>query len=180
MIRRINLFGGPCSGKSTTAAHVYSQLKRRGLNVDICRECAMMWVYEGRPITYFDGLTIFSTQLRNEDVILRGGVKYVINDSPIQLPVCYAKYNRQSYWEHLVGVAREFETHYPSINLFLRRGKAFLQDGRIHNEQESKEIDDLILNNVPGWGYELIEFDYDDWKNIVSFILEVISVSSGA
>ena len=35
MIRRINLFGGACSGKSTASSYVFSELKKLDYNIEL-------------------------------------------------------------------------------------------------------------------------------------------------
>lgn len=42
----INLFGGPCSGKSTVAAEVYAKLKRAKYNAGLVLEAAQDFVYD--------------------------------------------------------------------------------------------------------------------------------------
>ena len=44
----INLYGGPGTGKSTTAAHVFALLKQRDVNAELVREYAKDIVWEGR------------------------------------------------------------------------------------------------------------------------------------
>ena len=44
----INLFGGPNVGKSTYAAHLYSQMKIRGMSVALVNEVAQEMIFEGR------------------------------------------------------------------------------------------------------------------------------------
>jgi adenylate kinase family enzyme len=36
----INIFGGPGAGKSTTAAALFAEMKRRGMNVELATEVA--------------------------------------------------------------------------------------------------------------------------------------------
>jgi tRNA uridine 5-carbamoylmethylation protein Kti12 len=43
----INLFGGPSTGKSTTAAYLFYYLKNKNLNIEYVREYAKDVVYEG-------------------------------------------------------------------------------------------------------------------------------------
>jgi len=84
-IRRICLFGGPGCGKSTTAAYVYSQLKRLGCSVELIQEYVKAWAYEKREVTSFDQVYLLAKQIRMEDLALRNGVKFVVTDSPVYM-----------------------------------------------------------------------------------------------
>lgn len=44
----INVLGGPGVGKSTTAAYVFSEMKRMGLSVEYVPEVAKDFVWEDR------------------------------------------------------------------------------------------------------------------------------------
>jgi ABC-type multidrug transport system ATPase subunit len=62
----INLFGGPGSGKSTTAAYLYAGLKNQGVNAELIREYVKDWAYESRTVGVFDQLYFFGKQVRRE------------------------------------------------------------------------------------------------------------------
>ena len=46
-----NIYGGPGSGKSTSAAGVFSLLKTHGVNAELVTEFAKDLVWEGRDVT---------------------------------------------------------------------------------------------------------------------------------
>ena len=56
----INLFGGPGSGKSTTAASVFSKLKIMGYNVELVTEFAKDMVWEQHDSIFDNQLLIFA------------------------------------------------------------------------------------------------------------------------
>lgn len=152
-IRRINLFGGPCSGKSSSALDVCRNFKRVAAinpnihNVELVQEYVKTWAYENRVPQSFDQVYIFAKQLRREDVLLRSEqVDVTVTDSPIFLSYCYGeKYDAPGY-EALLPIINKFEEKYPSLNIFIDRGnKAYVQKGRYQTEAEAKEMDAFIL-----------------------------------
>jgi nicotinamide riboside kinase len=170
-MRRINLFGGPHSGKSTNAAFLYFQLKKMGYNVDMVREHAMVWVYEKKEITYFDEIPMFATQLHNEDLILRGGADIIVTDCPLMLVSTYAHQMKCEYWDNLVRIANDFELKYPSINVFLNRGEEYSEQGRLHTKEEAVQIDSMIKQMLVDVGNDFVEINIDDNDSLLSYVL---------
>ena len=58
----INLIGGPGSGKSTTMAGVFCELKKRGVNCEMVPEYAKDRVYEEAFNTLQDQIYVFAKQ----------------------------------------------------------------------------------------------------------------------
>ena len=84
----INLFGEPGAGKSTGAAYIYSQLKMRGINVELVTEYAKDKVWEENTVVFKNQAYIFGKQFyrisRCEDK-----VDIIITDSPLPLSIIY-------------------------------------------------------------------------------------------
>jgi len=151
MIRRINLYGGPGTRKSTKAAHIYSELKGMKCKVELVQEFVKTWAYEQRQPSSFDQLYLFSRQLRMEDIVLRNGVDYIITDSPIGLSICYSQANGFVQWPALTILAQEFERKYPSLNLFFdRSGTDYEEHGRFQKEADAVKMDKIILAYLEG------------------------------
>lgn len=145
----INFFGGPGSGKSVLAAYSYALLKAQGLNVELVREYAKDLVWSNN-----------ATMLRNQELVtttqslrqrsLYGKVDAIITDSPLMLGVAYderASTFAKRKW--VQSVSDEFH-RYDNINIMLMRNKSFEfeQEGRVHNLEESLEMDKKILRIV--------------------------------
>ena len=62
-IRRIGLFGGPGTGKSTLSAMAYSKLKTMGINVELVQEYVKSWAYEKRMVSSFDQLYLLAEHM---------------------------------------------------------------------------------------------------------------------
>jgi len=176
MIRRINLYGGPGSRKSTQAAYIYSQLKGKNLRVELVQEFVKTWAYEKRKPSSFDQLYLFARQLRMEDIVLRNGVEYVITDSPIGLSICYSQAYGFVQWPALTILAQEFERSYPSLNLFFdRAGTEYEEHGRFQKETDAMKMDKIILAYLEGnrLPYQVVNCaDIDSIMNIVKSVIE--------
>ena len=165
---RVNLLGGPCAGKSTTAAWLFSQLKLALVSVELINEYVKSWAYEGRKIHTYDQVYLIGKQMQYEYRFLKNGCKNIVTDSPVCLSVVYAEPKLKPALRKLTDV---YEMEFPSVNIFLQRGnKTFVQEGRYHNLEQAKMIDDLILEQIPG----LHCFDYQDRDAILKFVLSKI------
>ncbi len=155
MTKYINLFGGPGVGKSTTAAAIFVEMKRRGMNVELVTEVAKDFVWEGRMKTLDIQPYVTIKQFRNL-YRLKGKVDYVISDSPILLGCIYAdKYAPTlpaSYKQLIVDLHKQELD--PSVNIMLKRVFEYDPNGRYQSEDEAHQLDHdmqniLDSNNIP-------------------------------
>jgi hypothetical protein len=138
-MRKINLFAGPGSGKSTVQGILYGLLKRDHFSVEMVREYAKDLVYDGVDLKNSDLSTqviIFAEQLQRELILKKGGIDIAIADSPLLLNAFY------SNAPFLMDLSIANSTA-DDINIWLHRydEEHFESDGRCHNEKESKTID---------------------------------------
>jgi len=111
-IRRINFLGGPGSGKSTTAAFIYAELKKRGTSIELVDEYIKFWTYIPRVPKGFDSLYVQAKQIHKEDTILRAGTDFIVSDSPILLQYYYAKHHNTPVQKPMLDISLEFEEKY--------------------------------------------------------------------
>ena len=79
----INLFGGPGVGKSTAAAGLFYEMKKRQLSVELVTEYAKDMVWENRQNILDDQIYIFAKQQRRIARLRDHHIDWVITDSPI-------------------------------------------------------------------------------------------------
>ena len=145
----INLFGGPGSGKSTTAAFIFSQLKINNISCQYINEYAKDCVYEGRnTLMQNDQLYILAKQNHKLKMLeLSKQAQYAIVDSPLLLSSIYGGiYN--SITKNFNDYVIELFNSYDNINFFIERNETYFEtNGRIQkNIQQAKDIDNLIKN----------------------------------
>jgi len=174
---RINLYAGPGAGKSTLASWLFAELKIRGYSIELVSEYVKSWAIEKRTIHPFHQVYFMGRQLEYEYRFLTNGVKHIITDSPVFLAATYARY----YNSHLFEVANQmesiistYEKKHPAINILLKRGDYFQQEGRYHNREQAEKIDLAVLSTLVANGVTFKEFYAEDRQSILTYIIEEI------
>lgn len=143
----INFFGGPSSGKSTTAAYVFSQLKICGFACQYINQYAKDCVYEQRySLLENDQLYILAKQNHKLKMLEIGAkIDFAIVDSPLLLSNIYGNYNK-SIPDSFEKLTLDYFHSYDNVNFFIERNKKFESNNRIHNLEQSLKIDSYIKN----------------------------------
>lgn len=168
----VNLFAGPGTGKSTTMAGVFSELKWNGINAEIAPEYAKELVWEDRGKTLSDQIYVFGKQ-NHQISRLQGEVDVVITDSPIVLSLIYKPTDMtESFEKFAVDVFKQQN----SLNIFLKRFKKYEPKGRLQTEEEAKKKDDEIKKLLDDQEIQYIEFDStrENVINIASLIISLL------
>ena len=135
----VNLFSGPCSGKSTGAAWIFAKLKMAGVNVELVTEFAKDKVWERNEKALANQAYVFGEQYFRLSR-LEGEVECVVTDSPLLLGVMY---NRnpilgEEFNKVVARVSKSIGS--PHLDYFVKRVKPYDPRGRLHTEAESDEI----------------------------------------
>lgn len=145
----INLYGGPGTGKSTTAAAVFANLKFHGVNCEYVQEYAKDKAWEfgknhaGVPKVFQAQEFIFGKQhfrLRR----VASEVDVVITDCPILLGLIYMPEDFPI--PSLRPAIREAYEMYDNLNIFLVRNKPYNPKGRFQDEDGAKALDNDVKN----------------------------------
>lgn len=161
----INLIGGPCCGKSTFAAELYSKMKRHHLKVEMVREVAKEWAWESKKIGPFEQISIIGEQLKKESSLFNK-VDYIITDSPVLLGGFYLEHNHYQYFmnkpiKDYYSFAEEQKIKF--INFVLPRPYEYHQDGRFETEEQALDTDVCLLNYLSCNQYKIITLN-DSFK----------------
>lgn len=172
MTKVINLFGGPGTGKSSTAAELFSLMKWEGYNVELVSEYAKKVTWEGHTNLLHDQLYLLAKQNRSLER-LRGQVEYIITDSPLLLGAHYTKagYLNGTFLDVVFAL---YDT-YDNVNIMLKRHKPYLKVGRSQTEEEAKNIDvklEILLHNndIPYYNVDALQGCSADILNIITSI----------
>jgi len=163
----INLYGGPGTGKSTSAAYFYYLLKAGGKNVELVREYVKDWAWEGRKISTYDQIYFLGKQVRRESM-LYGKVDWIVTDSPVMMNLYYAqRYCTLSLGEGVRAATLSFyrqaaEDGHKHLHVFLKRNKPYLSEGRYQTEAEALEIDQGIRRVLEDLKVSFIESPPDE------------------
>lgn len=165
MKKIVYLYGGPGTGKSTTAAHLFALAKQNDINAELVREYIKDWVWEGREIKPGDQIYIAAKQSRKERICF-GKLDLIISDSPMYL----AKYYEEKYDDtysvchHIIRKHHDVaaEAGYEFVHVFLNRKKKFNPAGRFQDEAQSIEVDRELKEMLDAEGVDYITVDADN------------------
>jgi RecA/RadA recombinase len=168
MTTYINIFGGPGSGKSTSAARLFAAMKMKRMNVELVTEVAKDFVWEERDKTLSIQPYITIKQFRNL-IRLDGKVDYVITDAPLLLGILYARkytsYLPKSYELFVSDLHHMFLQ--PSLNVMIERKYDYDVNGRNQTESEAKALDGDLIGILDEHDVEYAFVMGDDLENFV-------------
>lgn len=148
----INLYGGPGTGKSTTAAALFSQLKKYGVNCELVHEFAkdLTWEKRAKALSfqpYVIGKQAYHVHRLFDEVDI------VITDSPILLGLIYGMEMPPSWTTFLIDLHNSWDT----LDIYIRRDKMvhpYNPKGRNQTEEQAKAVDTQILRMLDTVGVD--------------------------
>jgi hypothetical protein len=148
----VNLYGGPGSGKSTTAAGVFHYLKINGVNAELVTEYAKDKVWD-KSLHILDNQLYIAAKQYHRQWRLIDQVDVIITDSPLLLGLYYNyAYNpssitaRPEIAPHFNKLILGLYNIFDNLNYFVERAKAYNQKGRVQTEEQAKQIDKEIYS----------------------------------
>jgi tRNA uridine 5-carbamoylmethylation protein Kti12 len=178
----INLFGSSNSGKSTTAAGLYFQLKKKHTHCEMVREYVKNWAWEGRAPGKWDQPYIASKQMKYES-LLYNKVDFIVTDSPFLLSHWYESlYHDTNIVKPLLTEFTKSATNngIKYLNIWLDVVPHIDVRGRYQSEEEIKSMSEpmkkwakQICNDC---GMDLIELDSLEADERIDQILKMINL----
>lgn len=176
------IMGPPASGKSTLAAEVHTELKKRGKNSIFVSEVATDYIAEyGKPDTPNDQMIIFYKQLNREKMFLESK-DYIICDSSSILNYFYFRslYSHRLSNKDIASInhlQKEILKHANLVDniFFVPAMDTDITDGiRFHDKSEINKLEEWIkayleIENIPHTDLTNIELE-----KRVSFIVKSI------
>lgn len=139
----INLFGPPCSGKSTTAAGLFYIMKSQSISCELVTEYAKDMVWRGLPLKAFEDQFYISAKQHHRLHRCFGKVDYIIMDSPLLLSLAYIP---EKYFKTFKPFILEVFNSYSNHNFVLERIKQYVGTGRNQTKEQSIAIGERIKN----------------------------------
>lgn len=138
----INFAGPPCAGKSTAAASLFAEMKKKYMNVELVTEFAkeMQWAQTHHLLA--DQVFVLANQ-NHRLFRLQNKVDYVITDAPLFLSCIYKPEN---YPESLTPFVLDLFNMYDNTVIYLDRSHPYDETGREQNEEESDALGPKIIN----------------------------------
>jgi hypothetical protein len=139
----VNLFGGPGTGKSTTAALLFGKLKTAGVNAEMAHEYAKDLTWEDRQRAIRFQPYVAAKQMWRVHRLI-GEVDVIVTDSPILFSLIYKGEGvTKSFDQFVLDTFNGWDTE----NFFLVRNREahpFNPKGRYQDEDKSVELDHKI------------------------------------
>lgn len=154
----INLYAGPGSGKSTTAAGLFHVMKLMSLRVELVTEYAKELVWDQQYSILSDQLQLLAEQHRRVSRLVQHGVEWVVTDSPILLNLAYVV---PGYFQNFPHLVEEIHNSYDNINFFIKRVKPYETVGRTQSFEQAQQKDDDIRDLLQKYNQSYIEVNGD-------------------
>jgi hypothetical protein len=178
MTKIINLFGGPGSGKSSIAAGLLYELKKRHITCDAPYEFPKLLAWDDNQSAIKDQLYVIANQHRGI-VKSFGKVDYIVLDSPILLSLIYKNYYEGNeypsslYTESFDNMILDIHSKYDNLNIFLNRTSGLHNNAeRYQNLEKSIELDYMIRETLNVNHINYVEVDVNE--NTVEEILNLL------
>lgn len=154
----INLFGAPCSGKSTVASYIFSKLKMKGYNCELVTEVAKDLVYENNRSKLENQLLVAGRQLERLRR-LENKVDIVVTDAPIMLQPVYYKIRRNFRPRNFSDMIYDYHRRYKNLNVLLPVPNYYDPVGRDNDIRYLEEIHNMILEIFMKYSMPYISID---------------------
>lgn len=175
----INLFGGPGSGKSTTAAGLFYKTKLGHESVELVSEYAKKLYYSNRLDDMLDQQEYIFAKQNQLLHSLRNHVNWAITDSPLLLSMVYASDDWPCVRQFKELVLASFNT-YDNINIVLERPSVpFQQYGRRHNLEESISIDNQVIQLLNDLDIKYHTFIHSDTEIVNDIYANLSNLTRG-
>ncbi|QOI71615.1 putative AAA domain-containing ATPase [Erwinia phage pEa_SNUABM_47] len=170
----VNLVGGPCCGKSTTAAGLFAKMKlHTKQQVEIVTEVIKDYVYDENKMAMQDQVLITANQ-NHRLFRLKGKVDFVVSDASLLNGIVYNEFYHDM--ENISSrVAFQLYEQYENIVFLLPRKPEYDQYGRTQTLEEAKELDRLFVENLEHLRIPYIDMREYTHEEMPDRIIDVLS-----
>lgn len=168
----INLYGGPCCGKSTVSAGLFYELKCLGVECELTGEYAKDKTWDDHQTVLKNQPYVFGKQL-HRIWRLQNKVDIIVCDSPILLSTIYDSDDSDLFELYVLEQYKK----YNNINFVLERkfyNEGYQENGRNQTMQEAIEIDNDIENLLDKHNLSYTKICESNSKEMVNKILEIL------
>ena len=155
----VNLTGAPGAGKSTGAAIIFAELKKKGINAELVTEFAKdkTWYHNPTALGYQE--YVFGKQSYRL-ARCRNDVYVIVTDSPFPLRLIYNNNPALDY--HFEQVILNVFNTYENINFFVNRVKPYNPKGRNQTAEESDQLSLRIKALYKDLNIDYVEINGDN------------------
>ena len=157
----INLFGAPGAGKSTGAAIVFAELKKRGVNAELVTEFAKDKTWEHNAMALGCQEYVFGKQSYRL-ARCRADVDVIVTDSPLPLSLLYVTDPALLGDGAFQKVVMNVFNSYNNLNYYVNRVKPYNPKGRNQTEAESDALVEPLFKLIVDNGINVKAIHGDD------------------
>ena len=150
----VNIFGGLGVGKSTTAAHLFAELKWDQVSVELVSEYVKGKVYEDNYNTLDHQIYVFGKQLHYVKRCA-GDVDVVVQDASLLNSLIYHADQTSDTFKRLV--LEEYHK-FNNVNVYIERDWPYDPVGRQQTQAEAEALDQKILDMLEKQDLDYITF----------------------
>lgn len=173
MTKIVNLVGGPCCGKSTTAAGLFAAMKlSMNYKVEQVTEVIKDYVYDNNEMAMKDQVLITAEQ-NHKLFRLIDKVDFAISDASLINGVVYNIFYKTED-EVSDNLACDLFNRYDNIVFLLPRKPQYDKYGRTQTEDEAKDIDELFITVLESYQIEYHDMRQYTHEEMPERILEII------
>lgn len=144
----INILGSPGVGKSTFAARLFSDMKIKDFNVEMCSEFIKDKIWEEHRMVLQNQLYIFASQYFKLCSVA-DKADFVISDGALITEPLYNNYE-EPMKSHLNLLVKDVESHFDNLYFFIQHPvnhvNGYKEFGRLHSLEDSKEKENQLRN----------------------------------
>lgn len=157
----VSFFGGPGAGKSTLAAGVFYDLKRRGVNVEFVHEFAKELTWENRMGTLSNQTLILGQQF---EMFRRCAdqVDLIITDTSLLNSAIYCHNFGLPYAEEIEKLALQMYRSMDNFTFVVQRVLPWVQTGRYNTEEEGDVVARKVRAKCADYGLGFREIPGND------------------
>lgn len=167
----INLFGAPSAGKSTAMLGLTYKMKMMGLSVENTPEFFKEMIYEDGRTEVFGGQLYVLGEQNRRIARLVGKNDFAVTDCPLPL---IGFYTSEDYVVGFHDFVKNLNNKYDNINYLILRKHEFENEKRVHDEIQSKKIEEslpLYLDNL-GIKYKILESSNNLVEDLIKDLIE--------
>lgn len=142
----INLFGGPGTGKSTTASGLFNKMKEKDYKIEYIQEFAKELTF-GKDFTKLSDQLLVLGEQHHRMFRLNGQVDYLVHDSPFVMGMVYLQDDPHLPKKQYKKLVTEMFKTYDNLNIFLERNveaHGYQEYGRNQSLEEAMAKDEEI------------------------------------
>lgn len=170
----VNLLGGPCCGKSTTASGLFSYIKLHANNsTELVSEVVKGYVYDKNSMC-MDDQVLMTAEQNHLIRRLNGVIDFVVTDASLLNGLVYAEHYQIDDIEIVREMVMKLFAKYNNAVFLLPRKAKYDTYGRSQSEEEAKVLDTEMQEFLEFWGIEYYDMRHCTHEEMPLAIADIL------